>query len=251
MDDDSSLTRREPSDPSGEGAGESADRSRATHDGGAMTRRNFLRAGGAGAGAAAVGASATASAQESNESGGNGSGGGGGGSSGPIDYGGWFSDVPYWGGAGSTEDMTGQSEVTITVGAEANDGLSYAPAAARIDEGATVIWEWTGEGGAHNVEAEEGADFASEIVAEEGHTFEWTANTTGVVPYFCNPHKGQGMKAALAIGSDLPTKQVSTGSAEPVVADSAKTLGIATLIAMVSTLGMAYFFLKYGGDYDQ
>jgi hypothetical protein len=59
------------------------------------------------------------------------------------------------------------------------------------------------------------------------------------------------MKAALAIGSDLPTKQVSTGSAEPVVADSAKTLGIATLIAMVSTLGMAYFFLKYGGDYDQ
>jgi halocyanin-like protein len=147
--------------------------------------------------------------------------------------------------------MTGQSEVTITVGAEANNGLSYAPAAVRIDEGTTVIWEWTGEGGAHNVEAEEGADFASEIVAEEGHTFEWTANTTGVVPYFCNPHKGQGMKAALAIGSDLPTMEAG-GAATPVdpehmgVPIQAHWVGIATGLMIISSLIFTFFMLKYG-----
>jgi hypothetical protein len=31
----------------------------------------------------------------------------------------------------------------------------------------------------------------------------------------------------------------------------AKTLGIATSVAMVSTLGLAYVFLKYGGDRRQ
>ncbi len=207
----------------------------------------------AGGTAGAVAASGAATAQEgNNSSGGNGSGGGGGGgSSGPIDYGGWFSDVPYWGGPGSTQDMTGQSEVTIEVGADANDGLSFAPAAVQIDEGATVIWEWTGAGGAHNVEAESGADFASEIVGEEGHTFEWTANTTGVVPYFCNPHKGQGMKGALAIGSDLP-RQAAGGAATPVdpehmgVPIQAHFVGLATVLMVVSSLIFTFFLLKYG-----
>jgi hypothetical protein len=40
-----------------------------------------------------------------------------------------------------------------------------------------------------------------------------------------------------------------TGSAGPAIPSSAKTLGIATTAALVFTLGLAYFFLKYGGDY--
>jgi hypothetical protein len=56
------------------------------------------------------------------------------------------------------------------------------------------------------------------------------------------------MKAALAVGSDLPRQDTGGGGQTgPAVADSAKTLGIATLIAMVSTLVLAFFFLKYGG----
>jgi hypothetical protein len=34
------------------------------------------------------------------------------------------------------------------------------------------------------------------------------------------------------------------------VPQGAKTLGVATTVAMVSTLGMAYVFMKYGGDYE-
>jgi hypothetical protein len=33
------------------------------------------------------------------------------------------------------------------------------------------------------------------------------------------------------------------------VPDSAKTLGILAFAAMVSTLGLTYVFMKYGGDY--
>jgi hydroxymethylglutaryl-CoA reductase len=39
------------------------------------------------------------------------------------------------------------------------------------------------------------------------------------------------------------------GESVPQVPASAKTLGVATAGAMVLTLGLAYFFLKYGGDY--
>ncbi|ELK46159.1 halocyanin, partial [Haloferax sp. BAB-2207] len=40
------------------------------------------------------------------------------------------------------------------------------------------------------------------------------------------------------------------GPSRPQVPDSAKSLGVATTFAMIATLGLAYFFMKYGGDYD-
>ncbi|WP_459862429.1 plastocyanin/azurin family copper-binding protein, partial [Haloplanus litoreus] len=52
-------------------------------------------------------------------------------------------------------DATGQDEVTITVGAQGNGGaFAFGPPAVQIDPGTTVVWEWNGEGGQHNVVAE-------------------------------------------------------------------------------------------------
>jgi halocyanin-like protein len=97
-------------------------------------------------------------------------------------------------------DETGQSEVTVDVGVEANDGnFGFGPAAIRVDSGTTVVWEWTGEGGGHNVQAEEGASFQSETVTEAGHTFSHTFESSGVVTYFCLPHKSLGMKGAVVV----------------------------------------------------
>ncbi|MFC5973616.1 halocyanin domain-containing protein [Halomarina salina] len=223
-----------------------------------MNRRTFLRTVG---GATAVGASAqSVSAQEGNESGGSGNGsggssggngsGGGGGGTGPIDYGGWFSDVPYWGGPGSTEEMTGQSEVTIAVGASANSGNSYQPGAVHVDPGTTVIWEWEGSG--HNVLPESipgGASWeGSSELSSSGATYEHTFETAGIYEYYCEPHLGLGMKGAVAVGT-VP-RSAPAAPVEPAVSDQAKTLGVATMIALVSTLSLAFFFLKYGGDYE-
>jgi serine/threonine-protein kinase len=101
---------------------------------------------------------------------------------------------------GSIADMTGESEVSIDVGAGSN-AIAFDPAAVRISAGTTVVWEWTGDGGGHNVASVEGSesDFNSDIVDEEGHTFEQSFDDTGVQLYVCEPHKAQGMKGAIDV----------------------------------------------------
>jgi halocyanin-like protein len=118
-------------------------------------------------------------------------------SSGP-DYGDWFSNT---GNFEETVDKTGQEEVTIEVGARGNNGpFAFGPAAVRVDPGTTIVWEWSGEGGLHNVVAEDGA-FESELVGEAGHTFEFTAES-GLYKYACSPHKEMGMRGAIVVGGD-------------------------------------------------
>jgi halocyanin-like protein len=156
--------------------------------------------------------------------------------------------------------MRGQSEVTVEVGAEGNGGaLAFAPAGIWVDPGTTVLWEWTGEGGGHNVVATEGpASFDSgSPVSEAGETFEHTfgEDQVGITKYHCAPHESLGMLGAVAVGSDIPTVDTGGGgggggASAPEVPESAKTLGVATTFAMIATLGLAFFFMKYGGDYE-
>jgi halocyanin-like protein len=113
------------------------------------------------------------------------------------DYGDWFENTSNY---EETVDRTGEDTVTITVGASGNNGnLAFGPAAVRVDPGTTVVWEWTGEGGTHNVIAESGA-FESELTDETGFTFEHTLEQEGVLRYACGPHKQMGMKGALVVG---------------------------------------------------
>jgi len=101
---------------------------------------------------------------------------------------------------GSLADMTGQSSVTVEVGVSGNNGnFAYGPAAIAVDSGTTVTWEWTGQGSQHNVVAESGGDFESELVGESGHTFEQTFEESGVVTYYCTPHEALGMKGAVVV----------------------------------------------------
>ncbi|WP_418284609.1 halocyanin domain-containing protein [Halorubrum sp. DTA46] len=109
------------------------------------------------------------------------------------DYDGWFDDVDNYEG---TVDRTGSDGVTIQVGS--GSGLSFGPAAVAVSPGTTVVWEWTGEGGDHNVAAEDGA-FTSETVSEAGHTFEYTFEESGVHEYVCTPHEAVGMKGAVYV----------------------------------------------------
>jgi halocyanin-like protein len=179
---------------------------------GPVSRRGFLRTA---AGTAAVaGASGTAAAQEGNSS----SGGGGGGS-------------------------------TKTVEVGAGSGTSFAPEETTIAPGGTVVWEWTGEGGAHNVVADDGAFNSGSPEEGSGITFEHTFQETGEFAYHCAPHEAVGMVGTIVVQEG----GASSGGGEssgPAVPNSAKTLGIAAMSFMLSTLGLAYVFMKYGGDYD-
>jgi halocyanin-like protein len=113
-------------------------------------------------------------------------------------FGGYLSNVDNY--DGSVADETGSSSVTIQVGTEGNGGaFAFSPPAVQVDAGTTVTWEWTGQGGQHNVVAEEGADFESDLTAESGFTFEQTFDSTGVVKYFCRPHEALGMKGVVEV----------------------------------------------------
>jgi len=203
-----------------------------------MNRRDFLRTGGGAAGgSAAIAASGSASAAEE---------GGGGGAVRP-DFGNWLSSANNY--DGSVEDLRGESAVTVDVGA--GSGFAFGPPAIWVDTGTSVTWEWTGEGGAHNVVGESNDIDSGSTVAEEGSTHEYTFEEGGIFNYFCSPHRGQGMLGAVAVGEDVPTVQPSQGGGEQDLHDmgvpiQAHFVGIGTMLAIGVSFVFTFFMLKYG-----
>jgi len=174
------------------------------------------------------------------------------GGGGPPDFGGFLDDVGNF--DGSVTDARGQDQLSVAVGAQGNGGaFAFDPPAVHVDNGATVVWEWTGEGGGHNVvsEGEDPLD-SGEPVATGGETYEYTFDTDGIFNYVCEPHESLGMKGSVVVGTDYPTADGGGGGGGdvPQVPDSAKTLGIATTFVAAATLGLTYVFMRYGGDYE-
>ncbi len=150
---------------------------------------------------------------------------------GEPDYGDWFDDVDNFDG---TVDMTGKQSVTIDVGAEANGGaFGFGPAAVRIDPGTTVTWKWTGNGGTHNVVAEDGS-FGSEMYGTGGATFEHTFEETGIAKYACEPHKAMGMKGAIVVGG-------AGGASANSLSPGELALGGSFVTALLSPVAFALF----------
>ncbi|MCL9815354.1 halocyanin domain-containing protein [Natronocalculus amylovorans] len=205
-----------------------------------VSRRGFLRTatGAAAAGAVAAGASGSAAAQSEEP-----------------DWGGWFNDA----NVSSFEDARGEEEVTVQVGA-GDDGLAFDPTGLWVDPGTTITFEWTGAGGAHNVVGDDGpaADDldSGDPVDEEGYTYEFevTEEHEGITNYDCVPHISVNMFGGIAVGDDVDTVESGGGGGgaggPPPVPDSALTLSVATVVALLSTLGFTFFFMKYGGDYE-
>jgi halocyanin-like protein len=161
-----------------------------------VSRRRFVQATGA---AVAAGTLAGCTGNGGGNGNGNGNGNGDGdGAEVPQEIDDFLSEANLY--DGSIVDMTGEDEVTIMVGA-GDGGLAFDPAAVRISSSTTVVWEWTGEGGSHNVASVEDSesDFQSEIVGEEGHTFNQSFDNTGIQLYVCQPHETQGMKGAIEV----------------------------------------------------
>ncbi|WP_435153490.1 plastocyanin/azurin family copper-binding protein [Haladaptatus sp. DFWS20] len=192
-----------------------------------VTRRGFLLGS---AGVAAVGATGTTAAAE------------GEGSQGTTTSGGGSGNESSGGGGGG-----GTKTVKVGPGGE----LVFEPADLQISPGTTVKWVW--ESNTHNVVPEsqpdgagwEGSGSDSETF-DSGHTYEHTFDTEGSYEYFCAPHKSAGMTGAITVGGSE-----SSGPTEPAIPASAKTLGVATSGALAFTLGLAYFFMKFGGDYGE
>lgn len=98
-------------------------------------------------------------------------------------------------------DHTGEDSVTIMNGA-GDENVAYDPPLVRIDAGTEVTWEWTGQGGAHNVE-DNGGDFDFEnpegLIDEDGHTYSYTFEESGNAMYHCIAHTAQGQHGAIVV----------------------------------------------------
>ena len=181
-------------------------------------RRGFLCA--AVGATAATGAVGKATAQEETESG---------------------DDYP---GSGQTE------EVVVGPGGS----LVFEAENLQILQGTTVDFVWDSNG--HNIVVEsqpeganwEGTEGGAGDLYDEGHEYSHTFETLGTYEYFCAPHKGAGMVGNIEVVEEISTPAPASGP--PEIPDSAKTLGIAATIGMGSTLGLAYFLMRFGGDYD-
>ena len=208
-----------------------------------MNRREFVRTAGGAAGAAAtLSATGTAAAQEES---------GDGGETVP-DYGGFLDQVGNFDGA--TVDATGQDTVTVEVGVQANGGAyGFGPPAVRVDNGATVQWEWTGNGGGHNVVSDgDGPLDSGSTVSQAGVNYEHTFEEDGIYPYVCVPHEGLNMKGAIVVGEEYPTQTIGGGG--PVEVDphyagvpiQPHFVGFGAGLAVIIPLIFTFFQLKYG-----
>lgn len=150
---------------------------------GEFTRRSFVR------GASVVSLAALAGCST-------GDGGSGSNGNAPSEVSEWLSNTSNF--DGDLTDLTGESSVTVKVGAEGN-GAYYAfePAAVKISTGTTITWEWTGKGSLHNVVEQDGA-FDSGQPQQTG-TFEHAFSEAGTFLYLCEPHETQGMKGAVVV----------------------------------------------------
>ena len=83
--------------------------------------------------------------------------------------------------AASAEPQTG----TVDVGM---NRLKFDPESITVKTGAKIVWT-NNENVPHDVVAQEGADFRSEVFGE-GKTFEYTAKEPGEISYVCTLHPG-------------------------------------------------------------
>lgn len=204
---------------------------------GSMTRRTLLKRTGGAAAAGAVGTAATSTASAQSDL-----------------YGGYLSETSNF--AGTTADATGMDTVTVAVGA-GNGGLLFDPAALLVEPGTTVQFEWTGNGGAHNVyhdtevsDAEESLFDSGEPANDSGVLYEFTfeSGNSGMYPYACSPHRALGMRGVIAVGEDNVQGDTVPFGAEEESLNSVAIFGGAAVFGTTALLGLSAYREMFSED---
>lgn len=151
---------------------------------------------------------------------------------------------------------TGQAAAQETLEIELVD-FAFEPGTdepARITPGTTVNFVWVTASHNINVDSKpEGSDWEGHMPIENtgfetSHTFE----VEGTYEFHCDPHQGLGMEGSIEVTPDAGGGgDGGEGGGGPAIPDTAKTVGVGLMFAMLSTLGLAYFLLKYGGNPTQ
>ena len=149
-------------------------------------------------------------------------------------------------------ESAGSKSIEVAVGPGGN--FRFDPDSPTIPPGTTVTFAWKSPN--HNVVPDgqpDGANWGGEgetgTTFDTGHTYSHTFDTEGTYEYIGTPHQSAGMVGSITVeaGASLPGEE-SSGGGGPSIPDGAKAIGVATTVAMVTTLGLAFTLLKYGGS---
>ena len=122
---------------------------------------------------------------------------------------------------------------------------------AHITPGTTVDFVW--QTPTHNIVVDsqpDGSDWAGhEPIEDAGFEVSHTFEVEGTYEFHCAPHQSLGMEGTIEVSQDAGGENGGDdGGGAPAVPDAAKTIGLGLFLAMVTTLGLAYFLLRYGGN---
>lgn len=110
----------------------------------------------------------------------------------------WLSATSNY--TGDIQDLRSEDQVDVQVGTESENGnFSFSPPAIRIQTGTEVFWQWTGRGGAHNVQARRGQFRSGNPREGGGISFTHTFDETGMYLYECEVHTNFGMRGAIIV----------------------------------------------------
>ncbi|WP_435335519.1 plastocyanin/azurin family copper-binding protein [Haloarchaeobius sp. TZWWS8] len=120
-----------------------------------------------------------------------------------------------------------------------------------IKPGTTVTFNWESDN--HNVNptsVPEGAKWEGHKPVENtGFSFSSTFDTKGTYEYQCDPHAGLGMKGTIIVNDAGAAPSGGGGEVDPEhmgVPFQAHWVGIATILAIISSLMFTFYVLKYG-----
>lgn len=121
---------------------------------------------------------------------------------------------------------------------------------ARITPGTTVNFVWVTTSHNINVTGQpDDSDWEGHMpVEQEGFEISHTFDVEGTYEFHCDPHLDLGMEGAIEVTQDANGNGEDGGGGAPAIPDAAKTLGVGLFLAMLTTLGLAFALLKYGGS---
>lgn len=119
-----------------------------------------------------------------------------------------------------------------------------------IPPGTTVQFVW--ETDTHNIvvdsQPEESEWEGHEPIEDTGFEHEHTFEVEGEYEFYCDPHIAVGMIGEIVVAEGAG--EDDEGEAIPVIPSGAVSLALGTIVAMVFVVFMAYFFIKYSGEFE-
>lgn len=102
--------------------------------------------------------------------------------------------------AGQTQNLTFDLVTPLPPGVQlvTLQGTSFSPSTLTISTGTTVRWR-NEQSVFHTITPDGHNEWTAASVSNAGDTFEHTFNTAGTFPYYCEPHRSQGMTGTITV----------------------------------------------------